>query len=120
MITGLYCTNIATERAGEMIAFYRDMLGIPVLKTDDDESNGVCFGFIEDAPTICVWDAVKCGMPTTGRQSFVFLSEGLDATMEGLRAKGLALPDAVRFDWGTYEVRLSDPDGNEVVIAEFG
>jgi hypothetical protein len=26
--------------------------------------------------------------------------------------------EPVRYDWGTYEVRLNDIDGNEVVICE--
>lgn len=39
--------------------------------------------------------------------------------MEGLKKKGLLLSEAIRYDWGTYEVRLNDIDGNEVVIAEF-
>lgn len=39
--------------------------------------------------------------------------------MECLKEKGITLSDAIRYDWGTYEVRLSDIDGNEIVIAEF-
>lgn len=118
MITGFYCTNIASAQAKAMIEYYTQKLGIPLLRTDDDDANGVYLGFIENAPTLCIWDAQKCGMPPTGRQSFVFQTEALDATMEGLKAKGLTMSEAVRYDWGTYEVRLSDPDGNEVVIAE--
>jgi len=29
------------------------------------------------------------------------------------------LSDAIRYDWGTYEVRLNDTDGNEIVVVEF-
>ncbi len=25
----------------------------------------------------------------------------------------------VKFDWGTYELCLKDPDGNEIVIVEY-
>ena len=32
--------------------------------------------------------------------------------------KGVAMGEAVRYDWGTYEVRLQDPDENEIVIFE--
>lgn len=39
--------------------------------------------------------------------------------MKRLKEKGLALSEAIRYDWGTYEVRLSDIDGNEIVIVEF-
>lgn len=71
------------------------------------------------APTLCIWDCKAWGAQPTGHQSFVFQAENLDATMEGLRGKGVPLSDAIRYDWGTYEVRFSDIDGNEIVITEF-
>ena len=45
MITRYYSTNIFSEQAKELIEFYRDILDIPVMKTDMDEFNGVYFGF---------------------------------------------------------------------------
>ncbi len=119
MITGYYCTNIFSERAKELIEFYRKILEVPFLKTDDDNSNGVYLGFIENAPTLCIWDCKKCNVQPTGRQSFVFQTKSLDFTMECLKEKGVPLSEAIRYDWGTYEVRLSDIDGNEIVIVEF-
>lgn len=119
MITGYYCTNIFSEQAKELIEFYRHILEIPFIKTDDDNSNGVYLGFIENAPTLCIWDCKKCNVQPTGRQSFVFQTKTLDSTMKCLNEKGIQLPEAVQYDWGTYEVRLSDIDGNEVVIVEF-
>ena len=119
MITGYYCTNIFSEQAKELIEFYRQILEIPFIKTDDDNSNGVYLGFIEDAPTLCIWDSKKCNVQPTGYQSFVFQTQNLDLTMGNLKEKGLILSEAIRYDWGTYEVRLNDIDGNEIVIAEF-
>ena len=119
MITGYYCTNIFSEQAKELIDFYRQVLEIPLIKTDVDDSNGVYLGFIENAPTLCIWDCRAFNVQPTGRQSFVFQTKNLDLTMECLRGKGVLLSEAVRYDWGTYEVRLSDIDGNEIVIAEF-
>lgn len=119
MITGYYCTNIFSEHAKELIEFYRQILEIPYIKTDVDDSNGVYLGFIENAPLICIWDCKTCSVPPTGHQSFVFQTDNLDSTVECLQEKGLSLSEAIRYDWGTYEVRLSDIDGNEVVIAEF-
>ena len=69
--------------------------------------------------TICIWDCKAFYAPPTGYQSFVFQTETLDLTMESLKKKGVSLSEAVRYDWGTYEVRLKDIDGNEIVIAEF-
>ena len=108
MITGYYCTNIFSERAKELIDFYREVLEIPFIKTDVDESNGVYLGFLEDAPTLCIWDCKVFDVQPTGHQSFVFQTDNLDVTME-----------AIRYEWGTYEVRLNDIDGNEIVITEF-
>lgn len=119
MITGYYCTNIFSEQAKELIAFYTQVLEIPFIKTDDGPFNGVYLGFIENAPTLCIWDCKKCNVQPTGHQSFVFQTKNLDAAMNCLKEKGLALPEAIRYDWGTYEVRLNDTDGNEIVIAEF-
>lgn len=118
MITRYYCTNIFSEQAKELIEFYRDILEIPVMKTDMDEFNGVYFGFPESEPTLCIWDCKVFGVQRTGRQSFVFQTDNLDITMECLMKKDVVMGEAVRYDWGTYEVRLQDPDGNEIVIFE--
>ena len=88
-------------------------------KTDDDNSNGVYLSFIENAPTLCIGDCKKCNVQPTGHQSFVFQTKTLDLTMECLKEKGGSLSEAIRYDWGTYEIRLSDIDENEIVIVEF-
>lgn len=36
-----------------------------------------------------------------------------------LKENGLSMSEAIRYDCGTYEVRLSDLHGTEIVIAEF-
>lgn len=54
MIIGYYCTNIFSEQAKDLIEFYRQTLEIPLIKTDDDNSNGVYLGFIENAPALCI------------------------------------------------------------------
>jgi predicted enzyme related to lactoylglutathione lyase len=119
MITGYYCTNIFSEKAEELIEFYTQILEIPIIKTDDDNTNGVYFGFFENVPMICIWDCKKCNVEPTGHQSFVFYTSNLDSTIEQMKKKGVVLPDAIRYDWGTYEVRLNDIDGNEIVVVEF-
>ena len=77
MITGYYCTNIFSEQAKDLIEFYRQTLEIPFIKTDDDNSNGVYLGFIENA----------CNVQPTGHQSFVFQTKTLDLTMKRLKEK---------------------------------
>lgn len=119
MITGYYCTNIFSEKAEELIKFFAQVLEIPIIKTDDDNTNGVYLGFIENAPMICIWDCQRYNVAPTGHQSFVFHTTSLDSTIERLKEKGVILSDAIRYGWGTYEVRLHDIDGNEIVIVEF-
>lgn len=119
MLNGYCCTNIFTKNAVEMIKFYRETLGIPMLKTDVDDFDGVYFGFVKDAPSICIWDAAKWRAPTSGAMSFVFSCDDMDSTCAQLKEKGLALNAPEKFDWGTYELRLKDPDNNEIVIVEF-
>jgi len=119
MINGFYCTNIFSSNAKELITFYRDVLEIPVQKTDVDNYNGVYFGFIKDVPTICIWDAKAFNVPGSGNMSFVFSCDDLDKTVEELKNKGIRLEPPVKYDWGTYELRLKDPEDNEIVIVEF-
>lgn len=119
MVNGFLCTNIFTANAKELITFYSEILEIPVLRTDDDAYNGVYLGFIKDAPSICIWDATKWNIPVSGTMSFVFESNDLDTTCLELKEKGLVFSPPEKFDWGTYELRLKDPDNNEVVIAEY-
>jgi uncharacterized glyoxalase superfamily protein PhnB len=118
MIDSFYCVNVFTKKTQELIAFYHEKLEIPIINTLDDDTNGVNLGFIPDAPMICVWDANKADPPVQGAVSFVFMCEDLDKTCEELAQKGMTFAPPVKYEWGTYELRLRDPDDNEVVIAE--
>lgn len=119
MINGFCCINLFTKNAVELIKFYRETLEIPMLKTDNDDFDGVYFGFEKDAPSISIWDATKWNMPASGVTSFVFSCDNLDTTCLELKKKGLILNAPEKFDWGTYELRLKDPDDNEIVIIEY-
>jgi len=119
MINSFSCTNIFSKNTNLLIEFYHKKLGIPIINVIVDDFDGVNLGFVENAPTICVWDANKWGAPVYGTTSFVFMCDNLDATCDELRKKGLSFEPPVKFEWGTYELRLRDPDGNEVVVVEF-
>ena len=118
MIESFYSVNIFSKNTKELIAFYHKKLEIPILGTLDDDINGVNLGFSPDAPMICVWDANKIDSPVQGKVSFVFTCESLDQTCEELTKKGMTFAPPVKYAWGTYELRLRDPDNNEVVVAE--
>lgn len=49
------------KQAKERIESYRQVLEIPFIKTEVDDSNGVYLGFIENAPTLCIWDCKAWG-----------------------------------------------------------
>ena len=118
MIDSFYCVNIFSKKTKELIAFYHEKLEIPILNTLDDDTNGVNLGFTPDAPMICIWDANKIEPPVQGTVSFVFICENLDKTCEELTQKGITFTPPIKYEWGTYELRLKDPDNNEVVIAQ--
>ena len=65
-----------------------------------------------------IWDANKIDSPVEGTVSFVFMCKDLDRTCKELAQKGMSAPRPIRYEWGTYELRLRDPDGNEVVVVE--
>ncbi len=54
-----------------------------------------------------------------GIMSFVFECDSLENTCMDLKQKGLVFAPPKKFEWGTSELRLKDPDNNEVVIEEF-
>ena len=118
MIKSFSCTNIFSKHSKELIKFYHEVLEVPILITLVDDTDGVHLGFIKNAPTICVWDATKWDSPIYGTTSFVFMCDNLDETCEELAKKGITFAPPVKYEWGVYELRLSDPDGNEVVVAE--
>lgn len=118
MIKSFSCTNVFSKNVKLLKEFYHEKLGVPVLSTIVDDFDGVNLGFLTDAPTICLWDAVKWGAPISGTTSFVFMCDNLDMTCDELRSKGLSFEPPVKFEWGTYELRLRDPDGHEVVVVE--
>ena len=118
MIQSFSCINVFSTNVRLMKEFYHEKLNVPVVNTIVDELDGVNLGFLENAPTICLWDANKWNTLVSGTMSFVFMCDDLDKTCDTLRTKGLTFEPPVKFEWGTYELRLKDPDGNEVVIVE--
>ena len=118
MIKNFYCVNIFSKKTKELISFYHEKLEIPILGTLDDDTNGVNLGFSPDGTMICIWDANKINSPVNGTFSIVFMCENLDNICKKITKKGMIFPTPIKYDWGTYELRLRDPEDNEVVIVE--
>ena len=64
--------NIASKNPKELVSFYKDILGIPVIRYDISEYDGVLFGFIENAPVFCIWDEKNGGMQETVKDMSVY------------------------------------------------
>ena len=55
-------------------------------------------------------------MPAGSLQGLVLRADDIDAEVEALTAKGVAVPDGVQdAPWGRYAV-FTDPDGNRLVL----
>lgn len=115
MITSFRGFNISSKDPKRLVLFYRDILGIPVME-DDENYDGVVFGYIENAPVFWIWDENKWGKSNDGAVCLVFECDDHDGTYNELRERGVALEPPKLAVWGGKELYLSDPDGNTVLL----
>lgn len=91
------------------VAFYRDALGLPLIK---DQGNLVILDFggaylmVERASGVARLRKTQAENPTVLR----FNVEDVDAEAERLRANGVSV-EVMHFDWGIVG-QFRDPDGN--------
>ena len=107
--------NITSKDPKKLVLFYKEILGIPILG-DDENYDGVEFGFIKDAPVFWIWDENNWGKSNEGPVCLVFDCEDHDKTYEELIQKGVELDPPVTASWGGKELSLRDPDGNKILI----
>lgn len=112
MITSLLRFNLVSEQPEALVAFYRDILGIPVL-TEDADFNGVCFGFVEQ-PHFTVWRAHENNPKCSGNSQLIFMCENVEESYKELLAKGVVCNPPYETYWGGAVLDLADPDGNFV------
>lgn len=96
------------ERYDECVAFYRDVLELPLIK---DQGDIVILGFGEGY--LMVEPGGTAGSPKTREQNPTVLRfnvEDVEATSRVLRERGVSV-DVGTFDWGTIG-SFRDPDGN--------
>ena len=115
MITNFRGMNISSKAPQRLVAFYRDTLGIPVLE-DDENSDGVTFGYHPDEPVFWIWDENKWGKIGTGTVCFVFDCDDHEKTYQELKAKGVELDPPKTAVWGGKELYVTDPDGNTLLL----
>jgi glyoxylase I family protein len=95
------------------IAFYTDALGFPLSSRDAVARFLVGGVLIELVPT-----TDRQLLSGRGNARLAVAVDDLDAAIEGLRAKQLAVSDARQVSNGRL-ASLTDPDGNEVVLWQY-
>lgn len=98
--------------------FYHDLLGIPVLSDDLRDFDGAQFRFGENSPKLYLWDDARREGRKIGPVQLVFHCDDLDLTYQELKEKGADIDPPVSTDWGGRELRLCDPDGNEILLLD--
>jgi lactoylglutathione lyase len=133
MIKQLAHICMKTNHFEKAIAFYRDILGLPVkftLKLDD----GVVFGYYFDlggTSFLELFDQAGAAKMWGGGertlaphedlfyQHFCLQVEGLDETRDALVKKGLAVTTiALGIDF-SRQCWIKDPDGNDIELMEY-
>ena len=115
MVTSFRGMNITSKDPKRLAVFYKDILGIPVLG-DDENFDGIEFGFIKDAPVFWIWDENKWGKSNEGAVCLVFDCDDHDKTYNELKEKGVFLDPPKTAVWGGKELYVKDPDGNIILI----
>jgi uncharacterized glyoxalase superfamily protein PhnB len=107
--------NISSKNPKKLVQFYNETLGIPILENDENY-DGVVFGYIKDAPVFWIWDENEWGKSNEGAVCLVFDCDDHDKTYNELKEKGIELEPPVTASWGGKELKLKDPDGNNILI----
>ena len=115
MITKFRGMNISSKDPKKLALFYRDVLGIKMLESDDNY-DGVIFGNAEGEPVFWIWDENKWGKANVGTVTFVFDCDDHDKTYEELKQKGVELDPPSIAVWGGKELFVKDPDGNTILV----
>ncbi len=113
---------IYAEDFEAMVSFYRDALGLEMIRIDpgDEYEEGVDFAYLDAGGAgVEIFDravhppelpSAPGGAVRTG-----FQVDDLDAARSGLAAHGIQAGAVVSRDWGRYS-ELADPEGNPLVV----
>jgi catechol 2,3-dioxygenase-like lactoylglutathione lyase family enzyme len=116
MIKEFVSVNLYTVLPEEIVAFYRDKLGIPCLFEGYGGLDGAQVGFPDSHAHLTVWDSTKWG--DQGELAFVFRCDSLDATYAELKSKGVEADPPYTASWGGRELLVRDPLGNKIWLLE--
>ena len=130
-ITGLHHVTLICSRLDHTVAFYRDLLGMRVVKQtlnpDDPNARHLFFGDASGRPgtlvTCMEYPQMERGKVGTGSTHHLALSvesaEELEAWRDYLRSRGVTCTDVLDRTYFS-SLYLRDPDGHIIEIATAG
>ena len=133
MITRLGHLCLKTAQFDSLVAFYRDVLGLPVKFTFINK-DGALFGAYFDLGNMTfleIFDQAGSNREWGGGtdplranehtfyQHFCLEVRGLESFREKLRAQGVAVTEVVVGMDGSKQAWMKDPDGNSIELMEY-
>jgi predicted enzyme related to lactoylglutathione lyase len=116
MINSFIHVNVYSDNPAVVVEFYNKKLGIPIQFEGFGDYEGACFGFIKDAPNICVWH--KKRDLDKSNPVIILGSDGLDSVYQDLLSKGVAVNPPLMAEWGGRELTLKNPEGTIIMVLE--
>lgn len=119
MITGISIVALKCKDWNSMVAFYRDVLELPVRLVD--EAHKYAMFFTGDVRLAVEDIGIAPANPPEPDQSVIvvnFRVEGLEEAVQALTVKGVPFSSDIRQGPGYRYAKLSDPEGNQHVLFE--
>lgn len=118
-VTQIQLISLPVTDQDRALRFYVDVLGFDLVR---DSPMGPGQRWVQVAPpgaqtsiTLVTWFPT---MPPGSAKGIVLESDGLDADVAALAARGLAIEGGIQSEpWGRF-VTFDDPDGNGIVLQE--
>ena len=107
--------TIHAENVPETAAFYRDIIGLELLKHHSPDRVNLKMG--DDLYLVIVKG--KPPIPSIRFPVIAFRVDNLDSAFDELHSKGVDIPDGIEEDTVSRWIFINDPGGNLVEIAEF-
>ena len=107
----LFCVELRTARWRELVAWYRDVLGLRTLVRSDDDAYAL---LAAGAARLALLGRAEPGVGSR-RWSLAFEVESLAAVGERLTAAGQPVTPAAHPE-GYHEIICTDPDANRVRV----
>ena len=111
MITKFFRFNLTSNNPKELVEFYREIIGMPLLSEIDPYYDGVSLGFVSE-PHLCIWRADQNKKANSSNAELVFMCDDVYKTYEELSGRGLMCDPPFETYWGGVVLEFHDPDGN--------